>query len=362
MNRTPLYNEHLDLKGKIVDFAGWELPVLYTSIIEEHMSCRNAAAIFDVSHMGEITVKGKDASAFLRRMIPTSLDRLEPYKCMYSCLCNEQGGIIDDLFIYMITEEDFFLVVNAFTTEKDYRWLAAHRTGDVEIENVSSVISKIDLQGPVSRQVLLQIFTDEKAGELERFSFMHSEYALRPIIISHTGYTGESGYELYCHNECAVRLWKELLEKGQDFGLKPAGLGARDTLRLESCYSLYGHELSDSVTPVEAGIGWIVNSKDEYIGKNIVFAQKKNGAERETVAIELIEKGIPRENCVVKKNGEDIGFTTSGGYSPTFKKGIALARVKAGMAGQGSEVEIIIREKPVKGCVVKRPFYSYQGG
>ena len=361
MNRTPLYSEHINLRGKIVDFAGWELPVLYSSIIAEHTACRTAAALFDVSHMGEISVKGRDAAKFLRGMIPTSLDRLEPGRCMYSCLCGEHGGVLDDLFVYMITAEDFMLVVNAATIDKDLRWLTSHRSGDVDIENLSDTISKIDIQGPYSKQILMQVFPGSGVDELERFSFRIGEYASRPIIISHTGYTGETGYELYLHNECAVRLWREFLLKGKDFGLVPAGLGARDTLRLEACYSLYGHELSDAVTPAEAGIGWVVNSKDEFIGRDILFAQKRNGAQKKTVALELTGKGIPRENCQVTKNGEVIGTTTSGGYSPTFKKGIALARIGADAAAIGDEVEIVIRDKGVNAKVVKRPFYTYQG-
>ena len=361
MNRTPLYSEHLNLKGKIVDFAGWELPVLYSSIIEEHTACRTAAALFDVSHMGEISVKGRDAAKFLRSMVPTSLDRLEPGRCMYSCLCNEHGGVLDDLFIYMITADDFMLVVNAATTDKDLRWLASHRTGDVDIENLTDTISKIDIQGPYSKQILMQVLPGSGADALERFSFQIGEYALRPVIVSRTGYTGETGYELYLHNECAVRLWRDFLAKGKDFGLVPAGLGARDTLRLESCYSLYGHELSDAVTPAEAGIGWVVNSKDEYIGKEVISAQKKSGAPKKTVALELVGRGIPRENCAVTKKGEVIGSTTSGGYSPTFKKGIALARIGSDKADIGDEVEIVIRDKGVKAKVVTRPFYSYQG-
>lgn len=361
MNRTPLYSEHLNLRGKIVDFAGWELPVLYSSIIEEHTACRSAAALFDVSHMGEISVKGRDAEKFLRSVLPTSLDRLEPGRCMYSCLCNEHGGIIDDLFVYMITAEDFMLVVNAATTDKDLRWLTSHRTGDVDIENLSSTLSKIDIQGPFSKQILMQVFPGSGADALERFSFQIGEYALRPVIISHSGYTGETGYELYLHNECAVRLWREFLAEGKDFGLVPAGLGARDTLRLEACYSLYGHELSESVSPVEAGIGWVVSSKDEFIGKDVLLAQKKNGAQKKMIAVELTGKGIPRENCAVMKNGEIIGTTTSGGYSPTFRKGIALASVGTDKAGIGDELEIVIRDKGVKAVAVKRPFYPYQG-
>ncbi|MGL4369941.1 MAG: glycine cleavage system aminomethyltransferase GcvT [Spirochaetota bacterium] len=361
MNRTPLYNEHLNLNGKIVEFAGWELPVLYRSIIEEHTACRTGAALFDVSHMGEITVKGKDASEYLRKLIPTSLDRLEPNRCMYSCLCNEQGGVVDDLFIYMIAPDNFFLVVNAATVEKDFRWLSSHRFGDVDIENISGTIAKIDIQGPISKQILSQVIPDKALQNLSRFNFFYTSFRNHPLLISCSGYTGETGYELYIHTAAAAALWKEILAQGKDFGLLPAGLGARDTLRLECCYSLYGHELSDNVTPVEAGIGWIINSKDDFIAKNILVRQKKSGAPRETIALELAEKGIPREHCIVRKNGADIGHTTSGGYSPTFKKGIALALVKSREVKTGDEIEVVIRDKTLKAVVVKRPFYRYMG-
>ncbi|HEY1404995.1 MAG TPA: glycine cleavage system aminomethyltransferase GcvT [Spirochaetota bacterium] len=361
MNQTVLYNEHLALNGKIVDFAGWELPVLYTSIIDEHIAARTKAALFDVSHMGEISVKGKGSSEFLRRMIPSSLDRLEPGRCMYSCLCNERGGILDDLFIYMIADDDYLLVVNASTIEKDYRWLTAHIFGDVEIENISHLISKLDLQGPFSYQIISDVINDKHIETLERFHFIHSSFDSRPIIVSHSGYTGESGYEMYVHNDIAPLLWRTIMKKGEDFGLLPAGLGARDTLRLEACYSLYGHELNENTTPIESGIGWIVNSKDEYIGKQVLTKQKKNGAPREIVCLELIDRGVPRENCPVFLNGTEIGITTSGGFSPTFKKGIALALIKKGMLPIGTLCDIIIRARPLKAKTVQRPFYRYQG-
>ncbi len=359
MEKTALYEEHISLNGKLVDFAGWELPVLYTSIIEEHTAARTKAALFDVSHMGEIMVKGKNAGKFLQGMIPTSLDKLEPGQCMYSCMCNDRGGVIDDLFVYMLEENDFLLVVNASTTEKDVRWLSSHAAGEVEVENISGLISKIDLQGPFSLQILSDIFTDEALPELERFHFMHSTYEARPIIISHTGYTGETGYELYLHNDLAPGLWRALLAKGKDYGLLPAGLGARDTLRLEACYSLYGHELNEETTPYESGIGWLVNSKENFIGKSALLEQKKHGIPRELVCLELVDRGIPREKCAVRIGGEEIGITTSGGYSPTLKKGIALAMIQKGMLALDSFCDIMIRDNPCRAKAVQRPFYRY---
>jgi aminomethyltransferase len=359
MERTSLYQEHIASNGKLVDFEGWELPVQYTSIIDEHITTRTKAGLFDVSHMGEITLKGKDAESFLRSLIPTSLDRIDTGRCMYSCLCNERGGVIDDIFVYMIAQDDYLLVVNAATVEKDLRWLKTHISGEVEIENISNIISKIDLQGPFSRQILTEVFFDKTVAELERFSFTHSTFESRPILISCSGYTGEHGYEFYVHNEIAPDLWKLLLDRGNNFGIVPAGLGARDTLRLESCYSLYGHELSESITPVEAGIGWIINSKDDFIGKSILIEQKKHGAPRETICLELIDKGVPREKCPMSIGDEEIGVTTSGGFSPTFRKGIAMALVKRGSVKEDGECAIVIREKAIRAKRVKRPFYTF---
>jgi aminomethyltransferase len=361
MKQTSLYQEHLNLKGKIVDFADWELPVLYTSIIDEHAATRTHVSIFDVSHMGEITVKGKDAEKFLRKLIPTSLERLENNRCMYSCFCNEYGGVIDDLFVYQLSQQEYLLVVNAATIEKDLRWMKLHVSGDVEIENLSDTISKIDIQGPYAKQVLAESIPDEKIEDLERFQFMYSMFDSKPVMISYSGYTGESGYEVYLHNDSAPLLWRTFLEKGKNYGLLPAGLGSRDTLRLEACYSLYGHELNDSISPIEAGIGWIVNSKDEYIGKNVLDQQKKSGAPRKLVSLEMIDRGVPREHCTVTKNGKEIGVTTSGGFSPTFKKGIALALVQNDSVAIDDTVEIVVRDKGLKARVVKRPFYKYCG-
>lgn len=361
MKKTALYNEHLSLKGKIVDFEGWELPVLYSSIIDEHIATRTKASLFDVSHMGEVSIKGKNAETFLRKMIPTSLDKLDPGKCMYSCFCNEHGGVIDDIFVYMVSSTEYMLVINASTIDKDLRWLDHHSINDVEITNLSDSMSKLDLQGPFSHQILSVIIDDPAVKKLQRFEFTHSMYDNRPVIVSMTGYTGEAGYELYVPNASAVNLWNEILSVGKNFGLLPAGLGARDTLRLESCYSLYGHELSDNISPIESGIGFIVNSKDDYIAKDILLSQKKTGAPREMIALELMDRGVPREHCHITANGKEIGITTSGGFSPSFKKGISLGLVHRGVLKTGDTCEIIIRDKPCKAVVVKRPFYPYAG-
>jgi aminomethyltransferase len=361
VERTALYSEHVRLRAKMVDFAGWELPVMYTSIIKEHLAAREHAALFDTSHMGEILVRGEGADKFLRRMIPTRMDKLEPNRTMYSCLCNERGGVIDDLFIYMISQNEYYLVVNASNIEKDEEWLRRNKLPDTEIINRSTETAKVDLQGPHSGEILARVIRDNKLNTLKRFSFLYTEFNNEMIMISRTGYTGEQGFELYLHNDNAENLWKSLIRAGEDSGLKAAGLGARDSLRIEACYSLYGHELSDDISPIEAGLSWIVSSDDDFIGRDALLKQKVKGAPREIVCIELVERGVPREGYRVEKNDEDIGHVTSGVFSPTFKKGIAMALVKSGVTVPGDSVSVIIRDKHVRASIVKRPFYAYNG-
>lgn len=361
IRRTALHGEHLALNGRMVDFAGWELPVMYSSIIEEHTSTRTKAGLFDVSHMGEVIVRGAGAERFLRRMIPTRMEKLAPRHSMYSCMCREDGGVVDDIFIFMVSDSDYYIVVNAATLEKDLEWMRAHAGGDVEILDVSAETSKIDLQGPASRDILMSVLPDGGAGSLERFEFFHTEYHGARLMVSRTGYTGENGYELFVPNPNAVALWRELLDAGKKYGILPVGLGARDTLRLEAAYSLYGHELSDTITPVEAGLGWLVTSADDYIGRSVLAAQKEKGAPRVMICFELEGRGVPREGCPVRKDGAEIGVSTSGGYSPTFKRGIGMALVKAGTLAIGDGFSLVIRENPVPARVVKRPLYKFNG-
>lgn len=360
-NKTPLYEEHKKLGAKIIDFAGWELPVIYSSIAEEHIAVRKKSAIFDICHMGEISVKGKDSAKFLSSLIPTSMKKLSNKKSMYSCFCNEKGGIIDDLFIFMINKNEYYLVVNAATIEKDFNWMKSHLSGDVVLENLSDRTSKIDIQGPLSKEILKKIISDSRLDSLERFSFDYFDFNGSQVMISNTGYTGEAGYEIFSDNISVAVIWNSLLEAGRPYGLVPAGLGARDTLRLEASYSLYGHELNDEITPVEAGLKWLVSSEEEYIAKKIVVKQKENGAPREMICIELVDRGVPRDGYRIEKNGEDIGYATSGTFSPSFNKGIAMALVKTGSTKPGDEIDMIIREKKVKALVVKRPFYKFNG-
>lgn len=361
MKHTALYDIHVKSGGKMVEFAGYLMPVQYTSIIDEHMAVRTAAGLFDVSHMGEFSVRGPAAARYLSRLIPTAMSKLVPGKCMYTLLCRENGCVIDDIFIFMMGENDFYIVVNASTLEKDFSWMKEHAIEGVELEDVSAATAKIDLQGPLAKSVMKELFDDEKIEALERFRFYYDTFSGERIMISATGYTGEPGYEFFMVNSKAPELWNRLISEFGTHGLKPAGLGARDTLRLESCYSLYGHEISESINPVEAGLGWLISSDADYIGRSELVRLKNGGAEREQVCIELVDRGIPRDGYRVEYNGRDIGYVTSGVYSPTFKKGLALALVAKGIVAAGDTVEIIIRNKGTKGKIVKKPFYRYSG-
>ena len=361
MNQTALYNEHVALNGKIVEFAGWMLPVMYSSIIEEHMAVRTAAGIFDISHMGEFIISGPGSVPLLKKVIPTRLDKLEPGKAMYSCLSNPSGGVIDDLFIYMVSVDRYMIVVNASNIEKDLAWLKQHAGNDVTIEDISSSTCKLDLQGPASKNVLKKIINEKKIDELPRFYFYETQFMGTTVIVSNSGYTGELGYELYIDNSRAVDLWNGLLNAGAELGLKPIGLGARDSLRIESCYSLYGHELTDDISPVEAGLSWLISSDAEYTARDILTSQKTNGTERELICLEIPDRGIPREGYRIEKNGIDTGYVTSGVFSPLMKKGIAMGLIKSGTAKMGDTLSIIIRNKPVEAVIVKRPFYVYNG-
>jgi len=358
--KTVLYDEHIALGGSIVDFAGWSLPVMYGSIIEEHKAVRERAALFDISHMGEILVEGEGAREFLVSLIPTRLDRLSNGKSIYSALCLESGKVLDDLFIFQISENRYYLVVNASRIDVDLDWLKSHATPLVTITDLSNNTAKIDLQGPLSKQILTSYIKSDAIANLERFGFVNIEWNGFSLMVAATGYTGESGYELYIENSGAVKLWRGLLESGKELGLIAAGLGARDSLRLEACYSLYGHEISEEISPVEGGIGWLISSKADYIGKAVLEQEKSEGASRELIAFELVGRGIPRDHYRVTLDGEDIGVVTSGCFSPYYKKGLGLALVKKEVTAIDKPLSIVIRKKEVQAVRVARPIYKYK--
>jgi len=345
----------------MVDFACWYMPVQYTTVIDEHTTTRTKAGLFDICHMGQFIIKGKDSKKFLQKLIVGNVNTLTSGKAMYSMMCYENGTTIDDLFLYKFDENYFMMVVNAGTIDKDFSWITKHKENfDVNISNISEKIGKLDLQGPLSKQILRKL-TNVKFPE--RFHFIETKIEGIKTIISRSGYTGEDGFELYFPSEKASIMWNKLLASGKEHGLKPIGLGARDTLRLESCYSLYGHEINDKITPIEAGLGWAVKTeKDDFIGKSILEKQKLNGTQKIVVAFEMIDRGIPRENYEVLVNNINIGFVTSGTFSPTLKKPLGMALIKKEHIEIGNEINIKIREKLYRAKIVKRPFYEYQGG
>ncbi|MFH2028050.1 MAG: glycine cleavage system aminomethyltransferase GcvT [Nanoarchaeota archaeon] len=363
IKRTQLYEEHVKLGAKIVPFAGWEMPVFYSSVIDEHLTTRSNAGLFDISHMGEFFIEGKSALNFLQRMITNDLSKLEDGKAFYTSMCLENGGIIDDLFIYRFNHSKFMMVVNAVNIEKDFNWLMDHKSffDDVTIINKSNEAAKLDLQGPKSQEIL-QKLVDFDLNTLKRFYFVESHVNSVPAIISRTGYTGEDGFEIYFNSAESVKQWNKLLEVGKEFGLKPIGLGARDTLRIEACYSLYGHELTEHVNPLETGVGFVVKfDKGEFVGRDVLLRRKELGLKHKIVAFEMIDKSVPRQDYKILKDGVEIGYVTSGTMSPTFKKGIGMAYLRISEAGEGNEININIREKLYRAKVIKRPIYKYNG-
>ncbi|MFH2021353.1 MAG: glycine cleavage system aminomethyltransferase GcvT [archaeon] len=358
LKETPLAAEHALLGAKMVEFGGWNMPVQYTNVIDEHLVTRTKVGLFDICHMGEFIVKGEGAKKYLQKLCVNDLDKIYPGKAQYSMLCNENGGVVDDIFIYQLGKTEFMIVTNAGTINKDHNWLLMHRTPDVDIMNVSKETAKLDLQGPLSDE-LLQKLCDYNLLQLKRFHFVDIEISGVKCLVSRTGYTGERGFELYFDSRFALAMWKKIMETGKHFGIKPIGLGARDTLRLEACYSLYGHELSENITPIEASLAWLVPDK-EFIGSKIILSQKKQGTDRINMAFEMKDRAVAREQYPVLNNGVQIGIVSSGSYSPTFQKGIGMAFVKKEF-GIGDEIEIMIRDKPYKAKIVKKPFYSYNG-
>ncbi|HPB79189.1 MAG TPA: glycine cleavage system aminomethyltransferase GcvT [Sedimentibacter sp.] len=359
MKKTPLYEKHIQLKGKMIDFGGWSLPVEYTGIIPEHEAVRTKAGIFDVSHMGEITVKGEDSEKYLQMLLTNDISLLNNNQIAYTTMCYPHGGVVDDLLVYKYSNTDYLLVVNASNTEKDYQWMKENIFGNTEILNVSENYAQLALQGPLA-ETILQKLTSKNLNEIEFYYFSDNvKVGNIEALVSRTGYTGEDGFELYFAYDKAEEMWDLILEAGKDEGLIPAGLGARDTLRFEASLPLYGHELNENITPLEAGLGFFVKlNKENFIGKEALARQKSEGLQRKIVGFEMIDRGIPRNNYEVYKEGEKIGYVTTGSFSPTLKKNIGLALIDSAYSKEGTEIEILIRNKNSKAKVIKKPFYS----
>lgn len=361
MKNTPFTHLHIALGAKMAPFAGYNMPISYAGINEEHQTVRQNAGVFDVSHMGEFMVSGPGALALIQRVTSNDASKLTTGKAQYSCLPNDAGGIVDDLIVYCLKEnEQYMLVVNASNIEKDWNWIAEHNTEGVSMENVSDHTGLLAVQGPRAIEYMQQL-TDMDLANLKYYTFVTGDFAGIPnVIVSATGYTGSGGVEIYFSNqgEHADRLWQEIFRVGGPHGMKPIGLAARDTLRLEMGYCLYGNDIDDTTSPLEAGLGWITKlQKEDFTAKSILATQKAEGIRRKLVGIEMIEKGIPRQGYSVQDaNGQIIGKVTSGTHAPSLGKAIGMAYVQMQQAAEGSEVFVMIRDKAVKARVVKMPF------
>lgn len=364
LKRTPLLEVYKQYGAKTIDFGGWELPVQFSGIKEEHEAVRTRAGLFDVSHMGEIEVKGKDSLAYLQKMMTNDVSKIKHGGAQYTAMCYENGGTVDDLLIYKLAENHYLLVVNASNIEKDLTWLSNHNEGDVELVNLSEKTAQLALQGPLAEKVLQKLSNEKNLSEIGFFTFQ-SEVLLngKKALVSRTGYTGEDGFEIYCDSTNVVALWSEILEAGKEEGVIPCGLGARDTLRFEATLALYGQELTPEITPIEAGIGFAVkvNKDADFIGKEALKEQRESGVPRKLVGIEMIDRGIPRHGYPVFKDGEQIGVVTTGTQSPTLKRNIGLALLQVEQTQLGNDVEVEIRGKRLKAHVVQTPFYKNTG-
>lgn len=362
LKKTPLNSVHRELGGKMVDFGGWDMPVQYKAgVIEEHMATRTRAGLFDVSHMGEIWVDGRDAISFVNRITTNDVAKLIDGQAHYSALTNEKGGVVDDLLVYRFSGERLLLVVNAGTTEKDWAWITDQKKDDsVELKNASSEYCQIAIQGPKAIAILQQL-TETELEPIKYYHFAEGKVDGVDSIISRTGYTGEDGFEVYAAAEFAVRLWNKLLATGEPFGILPCGLAARNTLRLESAMSLYGHELGDDISPLEANLGWITKlDKGAFIGSDVLKEQKAAGIKRKLAGFEMTEPGIGRDGFDIYIGEEKVGVVTSGSPAPFLKKNIGLAFLPIEFANVGQELKIDIRGKKTSARVVPTPFYKRQ--
>ncbi|MDX1384485.1 MAG: glycine cleavage system aminomethyltransferase GcvT [Thermoanaerobaculia bacterium] len=356
LERTPLYECHVEAGARLVEFAGWEMPVQYAGVIEEHRAVRTAAGLFDVSHMGEIVVSGASAEAFVARMTPNDPTVLRPGRAQYSALLTDEGTYIDDLLVYR-RGEDFLLVVNAVNREADLDWLLRHAAAGVEVRDESAAIALLALQGPAAEGVLRRVAAADVAG-LRSYAFVAAEVCGVRCTVSRTGYTGEDGFEIYVSAGAAAELWRALIERGREDGLVPCGLGARDTLRIEAGLALYGHEIDRATNPWEARLGWTCKlDRGDFVGREALLAAREKGVSRHLVGLELSGRRIGRQGAVVRRAGREIGVVTSGTWSPTLERPIAIAMVEAETAAGADGVEVEIRGRGEPATVTRLPFY-----
>jgi aminomethyltransferase len=360
LKKTPLNEVHRNSGGKMVNFGGWDMPVQYTAgVIAEHLATRERAGLFDVSHMGEIWVEGEDAIAFVNRITTNDVTKLVDGQAHYSALANENGGVVDDLLVYRFDEGKLLLVVNAGTTEKDWDWITSHVKDEaITLTNASKDYCQIAVQGPKAVEIA-QKLTDENLNDIKYYHFTVGKFDGVDAIISRTGYTGEDGYEIYADAKFAEQIWNKLIETGAEFDILPCGLAARNTLRLESAMSLYGHELSDEISPLEAGLGWICKiNKGEFTGREPMTKLKEDGLKRKLIGFEVTDKGIARDEMDVYIEDKKVGIVTSGSPAPFLKKNIGLAFVPTEFANIGQEIKIDVRGKHLAAVIVPTPFYK----
>ncbi|OGW82341.1 MAG: hypothetical protein A3G33_11600 [Omnitrophica bacterium RIFCSPLOWO2_12_FULL_44_17] len=360
LKKLPLHKEHERLGARIGAFGSWLVPIQYTSIIEEHQAVRHSVGIFDISHMGEFFVSGANARRLVNQWITNDIEKLWPGRILYSPVCRENGGTVDDVLVYEMAVDRYLIVVNASNVEKDFAWFGSHRSLDVVLQDKSPETGMLSVQGPLSKDLVEKVFSRNLAG-LAYYHFQAFQTDLGEIILSETGYTGEKGYEIFCPIHQVVTLWQRFFEHGAPMGLKPIGFGARDTLRLEAKMCLYGHELTDDITPLEAGLSWAIGwGKEDFIGFEALKRQREAGLKHKLVGFEIVGRGIAREGCVLKVNEDAVGRVTSGTYSPTLKKniGLGLIAVPYSQVGQNIDVEVRGNLHPAK--IIQTPFYKRQ--
>jgi aminomethyltransferase len=359
MKNTALTHIHEGLGAKMIPFAGYNMPVSYEGVNAEHETVRNSVGVFDVSHMGEFLISGENALALIQKVTSNDASTLEKGKAQYSCLPNNDGGIVDDLIVYKIKDEQYLLVVNASNIDKDWDWISSHNTVGAEMKNLSDNYSLLAIQGPKAVEAM-QSLTSIDLSDIKYYHFEVADFAgIENVIISATGYTGSGGFEIYCKNSEVEQVWNKVFEAGAAFGIKPIGLAARDTLRLEMGFCLYGNDINDTTSPLEAGLGWITKFTKEFTNSENLKAQKEAGVSRKLVGFELIERGIPRHDYeIVDADGNNIGIVTSGTQAPSLGKAIGMGYVKTEFAAADSEIYIEIRDKKIAAKVVKMPFYK----
>lgn len=359
MKNTPLTETHIHLGAKMAEFAGFNMPIQYSGIMDEHFAVRKAVGMFDVSHMGEFILKGNGAKDLIQKVVSNDIEKLEYGQAMYAYLPNEIGGIVDDLLVYKLEDGNYMLVVNAGNIQKDWDWISKHNSSGVEMHNISDNTALLAVQGPKSIEAL-QSLTNIDLKSIPYYHFKRGVFAgIENVIISATGYTGAGGFELYFQKNNAEKIWNAILESGKSFGIKPVGLGCRDTLRLEMGFCLYGNDINDNTSPLEAGLGWVTKFSKDFVAKDILLKQKEDGLNNKLVGFEMVDKGIARHDYpICNSSGEEIGKVTSGAPSPSLSIAIGLGYVNIQFAKVDTEIYIKIREKLVKARVVKPPFYK----